>query len=144
VLAGREDARRIGIDGYLETRYEELVAGPEAELRTIAVFLALEYSSTMANFYVGKTRSKTTLSAKSAWLPPTPGLRDWRTSMPERDLVCFEALAGDLLEQLGYVRAVPSIPKKELVRASQLRQRFAEESRTASRVRGPRPGAQAA
>ena len=42
------------------------------------------------------------MSAKSAWLPPTKGLRDWRKDMTEPDLAVFEGIAGELLKDLGY------------------------------------------
>ncbi|HEX7256157.1 MAG TPA: sulfotransferase [Gaiellaceae bacterium] len=127
VLAGRKDGQWIGRDGYAETRYEQLVADAESELRRITTFLHLPYASEMAEFHVGKTRSDPGLSAKSAWLPPTPGLRDWRSGMAERDLALFEELAGDLLDELGYARAVPSTPATERKRAARIRERFAEQ-----------------
>ena len=66
----------------------------------------------MLTFYESKTRLKPGLSAKSAWLPPTQGLRDWRTQMGEREVELFEAIAGGLLEQLGYERRFRTISPK--------------------------------
>jgi hypothetical protein len=47
--------------------------------------------------------------------PPTPGVRSWRDDMSDADVAAFEAIAGDLLGELGYgvtsgstVRAVAS------------------------------------
>jgi hypothetical protein len=45
-------------------------------------------------------------------MPPTKGLRDWRTEMEREDLVRFELVAGDLLDRLGYERAVPKASAK--------------------------------
>ena len=56
----------------------------------------------MARYFEGKTRSNPNRSAKSAWLPPTKGLRDWRKDMKEPDIAVFEGLTRDLLEELGY------------------------------------------
>ena len=56
-------------------------------------------------YHEGKTKSNPGLSAKTAWLPPTSGLRDWRSEMEERDLAVFETIAGDMLTELGYERA---------------------------------------
>lgn len=109
VAAGRRDGARLGPSRYREARYERLVADPEAELRGIAAFLDLPYAADMAAYHVGKTRSQPGLSAKSAWLPPTLGLRDWRATMAERDVELFEALAGDLLSSLGYERRVHAV-----------------------------------
>lgn len=143
VQTGRDDGARIGPTGYFEVRYERIVAHPERELRRIATLIDLDYAPQMAAFHVGKTRSNPRRSAKSAWLPPTPGLRDWRTSMAERDVTLFEALAGDLLDELGYPRAAPSIPKRELDRAERIRDTFAREVRVRERQL-PQAGSKAA
>ena len=37
-------------------------------------------------------------------LPPTEGLRDWRLDLKDHDIELFEALAGDLLTRIGYLR----------------------------------------
>jgi hypothetical protein len=109
VAAGRRDGAGLGPGTYREVRYERLVADPESELRGITTFLDLPYAPEMAAYHVGQTRSQPGLSAKSAWLPPTPGLRDWRSSMAEQDVELFEALAGDLLSSLGYERLIPTV-----------------------------------
>ncbi len=65
-------------------------------------FLGIPYSERMGQFFKGKTRKKPGLSAKSAWIPPTRGLRDWRSQMSREDALLFQELAGDWLERLGY------------------------------------------
>ena len=82
----------------------------------------------MLRYHEGRTRSKPGLSTKSAWLPVTGGLRDWRTQMEPDDVVRFESAAGDLLDELGYPRAAATIPRKERERAAATRERFAEEA----------------
>jgi Sulfotransferase family len=104
VTTGRRDGRALGPARYHEVRYEDLVADPEPTLRELASFLELPYAPEMVAFHEGKTRHDSGLSAKKAWLPPTPGLRDWRTEMSSRDVELFEVLAGDLLFALGYER----------------------------------------
>src|SRR5207244_13256112 len=44
------------------------------------------FRSEMLDYHVAKTRLQPGLSSKKAWLPPTPGLRDWQTQMAERDV----------------------------------------------------------
>ena len=39
--------------------------------------------------------------------PPSPGRGGWRKRMRAADIERFEAIAGDLLETLGYERAYP-------------------------------------
>jgi len=124
---GRLDAQRLPSGRLLEVRYEALVADPAPELRKIAAFLGLDYTDDMVNFHVGKTRETPGLSAKTAWLPATGGIRDWRRSMPDRDVELFEALAGDLLSGFGYERRFPEIGKATASLARELRLAWDEE-----------------
>ena len=99
---GQRDGGAIGSDHYLQVRYEDLVAQPESTLEEISGFLGIPYSEAMANYYVGKVRHGSGLSAKSAWLPPVQNLRDWRKSMSTQDIDVFEGIAGQLLQKNGY------------------------------------------
>ncbi|MGH2749847.1 MAG: hypothetical protein ACRDK3_03085, partial [Actinomycetota bacterium] len=45
------------------------------------------------------------------------GARDWRTQMPPSYLRAFEAVAGELLGELGYERRHPSTPTAWRARA---------------------------
>ena len=110
--AGRRHGGELGPAKYREVSYEELVAHPEETLRDLAAFLELPFAPEMLAYHEGKTRYKLGLSAKKAWLPPTPGLRNWRTQMAERDVELFEAIAGDLLSALGYERAFNTVSPK--------------------------------
>lgn len=109
VATGRRDGAQLGSGSYFEVMYEDLTADPEAILRRIAGFLNLPFAEQMLRYYEDKVRSDPKLSAKSNWLPPTTGLRDWRTQMPAADVELFEALTGDLLEELGLERRFPNI-----------------------------------
>jgi len=109
VSCGRDAADSLG-DRYHELRYDHLVQDPEAELRRLAAFLGLPFSRAMMEFHVGRQKSGTNLSAKSAWLPATKGLRTWE-ALSAVDLGVFEELAGDLLRSLGYdLHAQPGEP----------------------------------
>jgi hypothetical protein len=110
VSAGRCGRAEAGGNRCLEVRYDELVRAPEAVLRSIATFLDLPFSPTMLEYHHGRMRDDSSLASKDRWLPPTGGLRDWRVDLSPRDLELFEALAGDVLDELGYSRATgPSV-----------------------------------
>jgi len=109
VETGRRDGAQLPPGLYREVWYENLVLHPGETLRSLAVFLSLPFAHEMVSFHEGKTRPDPQLSAKEAWLPATPGLRDWRKEMPPRDLELFEAIAGDLLSELGYERKFDEI-----------------------------------
>jgi hypothetical protein len=121
VRLGREAGRALPAGLYHELRYERLVADPEAECRALCAFLGVRFDVAMLRFHEGRTRAKPGLSSKRQWLPPTTGLRDWRTEMHARDVDRFEAAAGALLDELGYERAAPRAAP-----AYAARSRFAE------------------
>jgi hypothetical protein len=106
VTAGRASGRTLTGELYVELRYEALVADPEAECGRLCDFLRVAFDPAMLRFHEGRTRFEPGLSAKRAWLPPTPGLRDWRTQMTSDQVEQFEAAAGDALDAFGYPRAV--------------------------------------
>jgi hypothetical protein len=100
VEAARALGRRVG-DRYLEVRYETLVADPESELRQICEFAHLPWDAAMLD-YAGTVDLSAKPHQQSLSRPPTPGLRDWRRELPADDQAAFEAVAGDLLAELGY------------------------------------------
>ena len=109
VGSGLRDARGLPGDAYHELKYEQLVRDPEPILRKVTSFLGLPFSPRMLAFNEGKQRNDSRLSAKKAWLGPTPGIRDWRSELNSRSIELFEALAGDLLSALGYERRFTEI-----------------------------------
>lgn len=102
VAIGREAGAALGSQLYCEVRYEDLVSASADELRRICAFLGLPYDEAMTRFHEGRTRLKPGRSSKAQWLPPTPGLRDWRSQLAAEDVERIELAAGDLLAGLGY------------------------------------------
>jgi hypothetical protein len=102
VRLGREGAAALGPDRYHELRYESLVADPAEVAAEICEFLAIPYDPRMLKFHEGRVRDDPRLDAKKAWRPVTPGLRSWRNQMDPAAISRFEAVAGNLLFELGY------------------------------------------
>ncbi|HSB62038.1 MAG TPA: sulfotransferase [Vicinamibacteria bacterium] len=117
-------AGAAGHPAYLEVRYEELVASPEAVLRRIAAFLDLEFDSAMlahhrrAGARLDEHEARTHPDGRT-WLtweqrqaqlwrarhPLDPDRAGrWRLEMSAAERAEFEAAAGDLLDELGYAR----------------------------------------
>ncbi len=107
VERARALGRRLGPGRYHELRYEELVAETESSIRAICDFAALPFEPSMLEY-----ASTVDVSAKPhhqrLLQPPTRGVRNWRTQMSEDDARAFEAIAGDLLAELGYDLLDPS------------------------------------
>jgi Sulfotransferase family len=101
VVAARRLGRRVGPERFLEVRYEQLVAEPGKELRRICSFAGLDFEPAMLD-YAGRVDVSTKPHQQNLARPPTPGLRNWKEEMARGDVAAFEAVAGDLLRDLGY------------------------------------------
>ncbi len=106
-----DQGRSLGDEVYREVRYESLVADPAGQCSELCGFLGLEYDEAMITYYAGRSQHAQGSSANAAWLPPTQGLRDWKTQMREDDIEMFEAIAGSLLDTLGYQRRYETISR---------------------------------
>jgi hypothetical protein len=99
---------RVG-ERYHEARYERLVAEPEATVREICAFAGLGFEPAMLD-YAGTVDLTGKPHQTRLAQPPTTGVRDWRTEMSPGDVAAFEAIAGDLLDRLGYEVRVSARP----------------------------------
>ena len=139
VGSGCRDGRALP-GRYLEVHYERLVVRPEDELRRITSFLHIPFAGEMLRYHEGKRKQNPGRSAKSNWLPPTPGLRDWRIQMGAEDVALFEALTGELLDELGAERGCAQPLPQVLEAAADYRRRWQahlerREAKTARRIR---------
>jgi Sulfotransferase family len=124
VRRSREAGREMWPDRFHEVRYEELVRRPVATLTGICAFLGLEYDDAMVEFGDGRRREDSSLDAKHGWQPVRVGIRDWRRQLEPDDLALFEAVAGDLLAELGYPASDVVVSDRALETADALRARF--------------------
>jgi hypothetical protein len=134
VRLGREAGASLGPSLYREVRYEDVVENPERECRALCAFLGLPYDDAMLRFHEGRARHEPGLTPKRAWLPPTPGLRDWRHQMSAEDVERFEATAGELLDELGYPRLHPRVSERAEERAAKIRSAFTDDARARHRA----------
>lgn len=106
VESGRRAGRWLGDQRYCEVRYEDLIARPEKTLQLLCDFVQLEFDDAMLQYFRRAGEVVTQCEApehhQRLFLPPTKGLRDWRTQMSAADAATFEIIAGDLLAGLGY------------------------------------------
>jgi hypothetical protein len=115
VRLGREDGARLGPALYHEVRYEALVADPAAECEDLCAFMGVPYDDAMVRDHEGQ--------------PPTSGLRKWRTQMAPEEVERFEAVAGELLDELDYPRAFPRIGADARRHAARMRESYSEAMR---------------
>jgi hypothetical protein len=106
VAHGRRSGARLGAGRYREIRYEQLVTEPEPVLRELCRFFELDWDDRVLHHHEQAERvvaaTRFPGAHRRVLLPPTPGLRDWRREMPAADVAGFEAIAGRLLDELGY------------------------------------------
>lgn len=113
------------LGGYLEVRYEDLVADTETTLREVCEFVDLEFDPAMLAYHehaserlaeiardlpdaegkrkgvvAGEHRLKVHAMAKEP--PSLERISSWRTKMSADDQRACEEAAGDLLAELGY------------------------------------------
>ena len=120
VLRGRAQQPYLGF--YMEVKFEDLVLHTERELRRICEFIELDFDERMLGYHEtaeqrlqekaralprahGEAQSaeKRLMSHAKTFEPPNPDLiGTWKERMPEADRAAYEALAGDLLADLGY------------------------------------------
>jgi hypothetical protein len=112
------------IPHYIEVRFEELVADPEPVLRRVCEFTELEFEPAMLSYHQGaatrmgemerdfqiaggptltpeeRVRQHALVSAP----PSTEAAGRWQERMDPADVAAFEAIAGEMLTELGYER----------------------------------------
>ena len=93
--------RRVGATRYHEVRYEALVADAESAVRGICRFAAIAFEPAMLD-YTGSVDVSAKPHQQRLLTPPTTGVRSWREDMSAADAAAFDAVAGDLLGELGY------------------------------------------
>jgi len=117
----RKQARRLR-GRYLELRYEDLVADAEGALREACALIGLEFDPVMLSYHEGAEQRLAELGdlapeagragrsgaerraahALAAERPTEARTGGWRDAMSESQRAEFEAVAGDLLAELGY------------------------------------------
>lgn len=106
VKRGRNAGKVIGAGRYMEVRYEDVVADPEAVARAVCDFLGLQFEEGMLRYHEKSKEfiasTKDPEAFKNLSRPITGGLRTWEEEISPGDKHLFEAIAGDLLVELGY------------------------------------------
>jgi hypothetical protein len=114
VTAGRRAGQALGPDRYIESRFDELIEDTEGAVRRLCHFIDLDFDPVMLKYYERADQIVATTAVpdrhRDIFLPPTKGLRDWRKELSDDQVIRFEAIAGDLLDELGYERKYEKVP----------------------------------
>jgi LPS sulfotransferase NodH len=103
IEAARRLGTEVGRERYHELRYEDLIHRPDEVLAQVCTFLGVSHDPAM----LSGEPSEEAADADHELLagPVRPGRTDWRQMLPAHDVERFEAIAGELLGELGYARA---------------------------------------
>lgn len=123
IRAAQAAGKRLGPDRYHELYYEDLVRVPEQELRQLCHFLAEPYAPEMVEQQrLARKQLPSGGFHEPVRHPPTEArIGRWRQKMRPTDVRLVQAVAGDLLQALGYELApVGPMPPAERARQAAL------------------------
>ena len=145
IRRGRHAGGMLGPKRYLELRYEDLTAAPEAVVRGVCDFLGEDFTSAMLAYHE-KAASKVA-RGEQGWHQrvnkevDTQRVERWRKDADEEFVLGFEGIAGKELEENGY-RLSGFTPRPALrgrILLERLRPRNPVKHYKSSEDRSPRP-----
>jgi len=114
VKAGRRAGYNLASGRYREVSYERLVLNPESTLQTLCDWLGLAYAPAMLRFHKQSRRLLPDAHDKlysNTQNPLDPSrVQSWKDELSPRQVADIEAIAGDLLVDLGYTLTGHRVP----------------------------------
>jgi hypothetical protein len=110
VAKGLRDGRVLERGRYIEIMYSDLVEDNEGEIKDICAFIGVDFEPSMLD---PQETQKGALARADKYNPhvkeqPIRRVRSWKTDMPPEHVEIFEAVAGELLSELGFERRFPN------------------------------------
>ncbi|HJR44527.1 MAG TPA: sulfotransferase [Actinomycetota bacterium] len=110
VARGMRDGRVLERGRYIEIMYTDLVEDNEGEVKDICAFVGVPFDPIMLD--TSQTQ-KGALARAEKYNPNVTEqairrVRSWKTDMPPAHVEIFEAIAGDVLSELGFERRYPN------------------------------------
>jgi Sulfotransferase family len=99
VAEGRRQGSSLPPHRYLEVRYEDVTASPDAEIKRICAFLGLAFDQSLLESSM-RYFDASNESAHSGRIIENSG--KWRTYFNPRQITELETISGELLYDLGY------------------------------------------
>jgi hypothetical protein len=100
ILKGQIDGEILGPDHYLEVRYEDLVEKPVEVVCKVCSFLGVAFEKSMLDL----SQAEATGQANAYVRPKLDQkkVNAWKEKLSPQQIEGLEAIAGDLLQVLGY------------------------------------------
>lgn len=104
---------KFGADTLLELSYDDLLDDPKGTLERLCAFLGEDYDDAMLEFYQENTWEAVSSAYEKNLDQPLmrTNKQKWRAEMSNEELRVFEAVAHDMLKQMGYETAFEVAPK---------------------------------
>lgn len=117
---------------FINISYEDLTAQPRETMQKLCAFLNVPYNDSMLDFHQSDEAHRAAESS-ALWsnvVKPViaDNTRKFLREASEEDIRCFESVAGDVLDALGYARAYIAPGQEQKFTDAELR-RFDEENR---------------
>jgi hypothetical protein len=116
----RAIGREVGPERYVEIRYEDLLARPEATIGQVLAALGEPFDPAVLQFHRNARPVGTDpVNDRNIHRPlQAANSRKWSAKLSARQLEAFEAIAGPLLEACGYPRCTAAAPMAPAKRAA--------------------------
>lgn len=115
----------IESDRFFHVRYEDMVEEPEAMMMRLCDFLEMEYREDMLDFHQSDEAHRAARSSELWGNVNQPIMKGntgkFRTEASDADIRIFESTAGNVMDQLGYRRAVVPLGKEDHYRSDQVK-----------------------
>ncbi|MHC4768296.1 MAG: sulfotransferase domain-containing protein [Planctomycetota bacterium] len=133
-------------DRYLEVRYEDLHDSPTVHTRRMLQFLGVSAADDIVRSCVHRAAFRALSGRDAGNEDPSSHFRkgivgDWTNRFDEAALRRFEAVAGPLLQELGYARAAPAALARSLACRTQASSLNGRRLRRKRRGKAVAPGA---
>lgn len=104
--AAQKNCNELAPDRYIPILYENLTSDPEAELCNLLNRIGLDFESSMLEYYKTSEAQKTAEAGKM-WDNVSKPIMEknsnkFLSQLSEEDVLIFESIAGDTLENYGY------------------------------------------
>jgi hypothetical protein len=109
VAKGLRDGRVLERGRYIEIMHKDLLEDPEGEIKDICAFVGVPFVPSMLD---REEAAKGALARAEKYNPNVTAekvrRRSWQSDMPPDHVEIFEAVAGDVLSELGFERRYPT------------------------------------
>lgn len=123
--------KKLSPVSFVVIRYEEFILNPSVFIKEICLKAGIKYTASVMSYYKSQESHRTAESGKMWENVIKPVIKNnsgkFLAELTHNDLQIFETVAGDMLEKLGYKRAIS--PSELLTFSEEQIHQFSEENK---------------